>query len=307
MEPATIKFWLVLAALALAAWLFRRWRRRHPLVPTPFADFPVRMAQVGDWRIRYHMSGRGPAVVLLHGIGANLFCWRQLVLLLSGRFTAVAMDLPGFGQSSKPADAHYGLDEQVERLRGFFKELGLSQFYLVGNSMGGNIALWYALRHPDQVMATAVIAPATSPELIPLSTKRWLWLSRPISFMLTRGAMRWAHGRTVTRKHLVDGDRVEETYKTYGGRHEAVRSFLLAAEAIRDPRLARELRELRSPTLILWGSEDKLVSRQVIDGLESALPAAFSDVHIGGGHHLQEDDPHWVAEKIEAFFARITG
>jgi pimeloyl-ACP methyl ester carboxylesterase len=56
----------------------------------------------------------------------------------------------------------------------------------------------------------------------------------------------------------------------------------------------------------LWGSKDKLVSRRVIDALEKALPQAESFVHIGGGHHLQEDEPDWVAEKVTSFFLRDT-
>jgi pimeloyl-ACP methyl ester carboxylesterase len=62
---------------------------------------------------------------------------------------------------------------------------------------------------------------------------------------------------------------------------------------------------LRKPALVLWGSDDLLVSRQVIDDLESALDAPESHVHPDGGHHLQEDDPRWVAGKIDAFFSKI--
>jgi pimeloyl-ACP methyl ester carboxylesterase len=115
--------------------------------------------------------------------------------------------------------------------------------------------------------------------------------------------MRWAHRRTVTQKNRVDAARVEETYLTYGRNHEAVRSFLAATESIRDPRLGQRLSQLEQKVLILWGSEDRLVPRKVINALETALRASESHVHIGGGHHLQEDEPVWVAEKIDSFFS----
>lgn len=290
-------------ALALLIYSVIRWWKRHPAVTTPFAGFPVNMAKVGEWQIRYHISGRGPYMVLLHGLGANLFCWRRLVPLLATRYTVVALDLPGFGASSKPPGAHYGLDEQVKRLGDFLDELGIKKTFLVGSSMGGNIALWFALNFPERSLGCAVIAPATSSRLIPLSTKPWLWLSHPIAMTLGRGVMRWAHHQTVSRKELVDRDRVEETYQTYGQNAEAVRSFLAATETIRDPRLAKRLGEIKSPVLVLWGSEDRLVKRQVIDDLEAALAAKESHVHIGGGHHLQEDDPEWVTRKIDRFFS----
>lgn len=119
--------------------------------------------------------------------------------------------------------------------------------------------------------------------------------------------MRWAHGRTVSRRDRVDKDRVEETYFTYGRQPGAVRSFLLATAAIRDARFGdatfrSAFKELKNKVLILWGSNDRLVNKKVITDLEAALPAAESHVHLGGGHHLQEDEPEWVAEKLSEFF-----
>lgn len=293
---------LLALAVAVAIYAAIKWHRRPRLAPTPFADIPVQIVKAGDWRIRYHVSGQGPHMVLLHGIGANLFCWRWIVPLLAKRFTVIALDLPGFGQSDKHPGATYGLDEQVERLKQFFNALGIKQTYLVGNSMGGNVALWYALTYPRQCLGTVLIAPAVSPKLVPLSVKPWMWVAEPASYLIGRRLMNWAHRRTVTRKERVDRDRVEETFKTYGRNPQAIRSFLSATDCIRDPRLFARLKEIKSKVLILWGSEDRLVPRQVIDGLESALAAPESHVHLGGGHHLQEDEPEWIYEKIDAFF-----
>ncbi len=295
----------LIIALVCLAFAGAVYFKRRPAAPwIPFTDVPVQIAEAGGWNVRYHLSGKGPYIVLLHGIGANLYCWRTLVPLLNTHFTTLALDLPGFGQSGKLPGAQYGLDEQVERLRVVLHELGIKKTYLVGNSMGGNIALWFALRFPDQVLGTVVIAPATSPSLIPLSAKPWTWLAGPASLVTSRTLMKWAHQRTVSKTHLVGRDRVEETFRTYGGNREAIRSFMLATESIRDSRLAQQLSHLKSRVLILWGSRDRLVSRKVIDALESALVERESHVHLGGGHHLQEDEPEWVAGKIDAFFSR---
>src|SRR5262249_33929627 len=144
-------FFAATALLVLGA-LVWWWSRRPLKLPTPFADIPVQSVKAGDWSIRYHASGKGPHIVLLHGIGANLFCWRTLIPCLNGKYGLVALDLPGFGQSSKLPRARYGLDDQVERLHAFLTAIGIKQTYLVGNSMGGNIALWYALKYPDDVL-----------------------------------------------------------------------------------------------------------------------------------------------------------
>jgi triacylglycerol lipase len=289
-----------LAVLGFLVWLWFYTRPRAGFIP--FGDFKTQTLEAGEWQIRYHQSGRGPHLLLLHGIGANLFCWRWVVPLLNSRFTVTAIDLPGFGRSSKPAGAGYGLDEQTERLALILDALGIARTYIVGNSMGGNIALWFAVKFPERAEGLGLIAPATSARLMPLPLEKLAWLSVPASLMLSRHAMKWAHGRTVSKRDLVDNDRVEETYFTYGRQPLAVRSFMLAAAAIRDARLVSSLKDLKTPVLILWGSNDKLVSRKVIDDLESALPAAESHVHLGGGHHLQEDEPEWVSEKLSEFF-----
>ncbi len=272
--------------------------------PTP-AQYPesisTKILESGGWNLRYHQSGQGPDLLLLHGIGANLFCWRKLIPLLSSHYRVTALDLPGFGGSSKPAGAHYGLDDQAERIAKALSDLNIECTAVIGSSMGANIALWLALKYPHHINALALIAPATNPKLVPVSIKSWIWASLPISLMLNRLAVKWAHGRTVSNTVFVDTESVEETYRTYGRQAAAVRSFMLATEAIRDARLLPGLAHLRQKVLILWGSKDKLVNRSVIDNLAKALPKAESEVHLGGGHHLQEEEPEWLAEKIQAF------
>src|SRR5438128_2395849 len=89
---------LLCLLLAAAATLYI-WRRKSS-VAQPFADVPVQFVEVNGWKLRYHKSGKGPYLLLLHGLGANLYCWRYVVPLLAKRFTVIAPDLPGFGQSS---------------------------------------------------------------------------------------------------------------------------------------------------------------------------------------------------------------
>ncbi len=293
-----------LTALAVFVLLFSYWlwRRLGPQEFLPFADFKTQTLDLGEWQIRYHQSGGGPHLLLLHGIGANLFCWRWLIPLILNKYTVTAIDLPGFGQSSKPPGAGYGLDDQSERLVAILDKLKIAQTYIVGNSMGANIALWFALKNPDRVTSLALIAPATSSKLMPLPLEKLAWLAGPAALMLSRQAMTWAHRRTVSRRDRVDKDRVEETFATYGRSPKAVRSFLMATAAIRDARLISSLKDFKTSVLILWGSNDRLVDRKVIDDLETALPKAESLVHVGGGHHLQEDEPEWVAEKLTEFF-----
>lgn len=289
------------ALVALFAWGLYVWLAPRQ-GPSPFSDFKTLLVEAGGWTFRYHQSGRGPHLVLIHGLGANLFTWRWIIPHLAKNFTVTALDLPGFGASSKHMTETYGLDEQTERLEKFFKRLGIDKMYLVGNSMGGNIVLWYGLTRPDQVIGLSLIAPASSPGLVPLPLSKLSWLAGPASLFLTRWAIHRAHLSSVSKKHLVERDRVEETFRTYGRKADAVRSFILATDAIRDKRLRERVADLAPPTILLYGSMDKVVPQKVVDSLEALLPAVERHVHIGGGHHLQEDEPEWVTEKLVSFF-----
>src|SRR6478609_6537136 len=112
---------MLIAALIIvaAAVAFVSWRARRGLKPFALTTETV---QVGEWTWRYHTSGRGPNLILIHGIGANLYCWSHLIPLLTPHYKVWAIDLPGFGASSKSTHEHYGLDDQVERLEQFMNE-----------------------------------------------------------------------------------------------------------------------------------------------------------------------------------------
>ena len=283
-------------ALAFGFWL---WTRKPRKLKERFG-LSTETIRVDDFDIRFHRSGRGPHLILLHGIGADLQCWRYLVPILQKTFTVVALDLPGFGQSSKLPSVSYGLDAQAERLCRFFDCLSIKSAFVIGNSMGGNLALWLAIAHRHRVKGVAVIAPPS--RVLPASLKKLTWVARPASYLVARPAVRWIHRLTVSRSELVSRERVEETFKVYRGNPEALASFLMATETLSDARLMKRLKEIDQPVLILWGSRDRLVSRRMIRILERALPHHQSEVHVGGGHHLQEDEPQWVADKIREFF-----
>ena len=294
-------------AAAWAALVVRRRRARTGTTsPGPIgAEFKTQTVTVGRWTWRVHRGGRGPTLLLLHGLGADLYCWRSLAALLKDQYSLIIPDLPGFGGSSKHDDVNYGLDDQIPRLVELLDHLKVGRIAVVGNSMGGNIALWFALRQPGRVRAVVAIAPAVSPRLIPPGLNYFSWVAQPLSYLATTSAIGWIHGRTVSRANVIDAERIRQTLTTYGRQQAAIRTLLRATEAIRDARLPLGLARIEAPVMILWGSRDRLVSRAVIDGLEQALPHAQSYVHLGGGHHLQEDEPEWTAEKLTSFFRQL--
>ena len=119
-------------------------------------ELRLRGGEVDGLSLHYLVEGRGPAVVLLHGLGGFAASWRHNIGPLAARATVYSLDLPGFGRSGKPR-AHYGLAYFARALHGFLEGLGVSQASLVGHSLGGAIAVTYALTHPTRVERLALL------------------------------------------------------------------------------------------------------------------------------------------------------
>lgn len=119
-------------------------------------ELRLRGGEVDGLSLHYLVEGRGPAVVLLHGLGGFAGSWRHNIAPLASRATVYALDLPGFGRSAKPR-ARYGLTFFARALHGFLDGLGVAQASLVGHSLGGAVAVTYALTHPARVERLALL------------------------------------------------------------------------------------------------------------------------------------------------------
>ena len=140
------------------------------------ANLTIKSVDIPDFKIVYAEGGTGDTIIMVHGSGGSKDNWLYLAKYFTPNYRVIIPDLSGHGDSSKPQNANYSHTSQVERLNLFAKELKLTKFHLVGNSMGGNIAGNYAADHPDMVKtlalfdASGVHAPVKS-ELIILLEK----------------------------------------------------------------------------------------------------------------------------------------
>ena len=133
---------LIMGLLALlVGWIWRQWLKASPPGELPEYVYPAvpqgRWAQMPFGRIHYLEAGTGPNLVLIHGLGASVFCWRLLIPLLAKKFRVIALDLSGFGLSDKRLDLEYGLDAQTARVEEFLASIKVDKFDVVGSSMGG--------------------------------------------------------------------------------------------------------------------------------------------------------------------------
>ena len=104
------------------------------------ASLQYKSVHVGDHEIVYLEGGHGETILMLHGFAANKDNWTRFAKLISPAYHVVALDLPGFGESTCLEDASYSIADQAKRLTQFADAIGLKKFHIVGNSMGGHIA-----------------------------------------------------------------------------------------------------------------------------------------------------------------------
>lgn len=114
-----------------------------------------------DWAyLENDLKGQKPTLLQVHGFGASKENWLDLSRHLQHDFHLVLVDLPGHGETSFDPAVRYDIDDQVQRLHAFTQAIGIAQFHMIGNSMGGAISALYAATHPDNVASVMLLNPS---------------------------------------------------------------------------------------------------------------------------------------------------
>ena len=287
--------------LCLGGLLLGQRRRRVP-APTGLDWLALgksRFVDIDGFRLRYVQRGEGPDLLLLHGIGASVVSFRYLLPLLARHYRVTALDLPGFGESSKLPEADYGLDAQTERVIHFLDRLGIGQTALLGASMGGAIALWLARLAPARFPRVVTLAPAADGSMLPRFPV--MWMASLVSAVMGRWLAWLILSFNVRRRELVTAEHVAAYLRPYQQGDAAVRTFFAAIALLRDSRLPAELATVEVPVLILSAARDRLIPLRQSVALGAKLPLATLQTHLEAGHHLMEDAPGWVAQAALSF------
>jgi pimeloyl-ACP methyl ester carboxylesterase len=249
-------------------------------------------------------------VLLVHGLGGTKLSFLPAMLRLASSHRAIAVDLPGFGDSYKPLDAPYHPPFFARALIELMDALGIAQAHVVGNSMGGRIALDLGLRHPERVGRLALLSPSLAwrcdrtwaplirllaPQLALLhAMPRWL-VEGMVDRLVPRGTPGWMKSGI---------DEFVRTYRTPRGRV----AFWAAARQIylEEPWGERgfwtRLATLQPPALFVWGRRDALVPIGFMPHVQRALPSA-RHLELDCGHVAHLERPRQTYEVLAAFFA----
>jgi pimeloyl-ACP methyl ester carboxylesterase len=262
--------------------------------------------------VTYRMAGRGPALLLLHGVTNSSQTWECVAPLLSRRFTLIAPDLLGHGQSATPR-GDYSLGAHASGVRDLLTALGHDRVTVIGHSFGGGIALQFAYQFPERCerlvlvssgglgrevhfLLRAAALPGADYVLPLLTSGHLLGVGRGVGSVL-----RWAR--------LAPGGDVDVLARGFASLQDAGsrQAFLHTVRAVIDvggQRVsAHDRLELaaRIPTLIVWGEHDSIIPVAHGEAAHEAMPGSRLEVFPGAGHMPHDADPERFARVLIEF------
>jgi abhydrolase domain-containing protein 6 len=322
-------------------WAFCRHPRCHHLLPRPTLlhrqmlpfflgalDLMLRMTRSPDaliecvrrfnrrlcgvrWRAQrvgariwpYLEGGRGEHVVLLHGFGADKDRFGALLRMGRG-YHLVAPDIPGFGQHRPTGAARYDIDTQVRRLERFVDAVGLARFHLMGISMGGYMAAYYAARNTDRVRSLCLMDSAGfSSPVASDAMRRFLHDGCNVLLPADGAGLQLMVDHLLHRRVEIPGTLMRywlEQTLALRPRHRKLMEDLLDGGLYLLDGVATGI---QAPTLVIWGAQDRICHVSTVDTILALIENCRAYVLHGCGHIPYIEFP-WLSVGLYRDFLR---
>jgi pimeloyl-ACP methyl ester carboxylesterase len=287
------------------------------LLETALADSDSRFVLINGINVHYKQLGSGePVMILLHGFGASVFSWREVMAPLANSGTVIAFDRPAFGLTQRPMPGEwqgqnpYSPEAQVALVIGLMDALEIDQAILIGNSAGGTVALSTVLAHPQRISGLVLVDAAVySGGGAPAWIRPLFWLPQYDRI-----------GQLISRSLLQNGDRLIETAWHDPTRisPEVIEGYqkpLLAnnwdralwelTQASNESGLADRLGEVQLPVLVVSGDDDRLVPTDQSVRLSEEIDGARLVVFATCGHVPQEECPDQFLQAVQPFVVSL--
>jgi len=239
--------------------------------------------KVGGLDIHYLTGGQGEPLIVIHGGGGNgARAWMKNIEALAGNYTVYVPDLPGFGHS-QPMEGDYYIPELVEFVEAFSRSLGLKRFYLLGHSLGGGIALNYALEFPYRVTKLVLVSSLCLGREIAL----WVRFLSNCMFSQSIGkavlailkAVKWVAGKLFATVEFVIP--LSRFSLSLGRKVTTLKEQPVV--------LLHRLSEVMVPTLVVWGAKDPILPVEQAYAAAELIPDCQVKVFEGCGHSVYRD------------------
>jgi len=275
------------------------------------ADLDSKFITINGISVHYKEQGSGDKTyILLHGFGASLFSWREVMPELAKSGRVIAFDRPAFGLTSRPltwqGESPYGPEAQVALTIDLMNALSVQKAYLVGHSAGGVIALNTALQFPDRVSGlvlvdAAVFAGGGAPNwtLPILKTPQTNHLGPLLARQLQTS------GDNFLRSAWHDPSKI--TLEIYDGYHKPLEAnnwdiaLWNLTKSTKNLGLDKKLANVTVPTLMIAGDDDQIVPTNDSRKIAKEIPNSTLSIIAAAGHLPQEENPTDFMKAIESF------
>ena len=276
-------------------------------------DMPeVRRLAIHGHSVAFRTAGEGPVLVLVHGMAGSAETWRHIVPALARRFTVLAPDLLGHGESAKPP-GEYSIGAHANLLRDLLAALGHERATLVGQSFGGGVVMQLAYQFPERcerlvLVSSGGLGREVSPLLrglaVPGVEHVFPLVCSPALRNVGRRLAAWL-GHALVRPTPV----LEEVWRSYASLadDDARRAFFRTLRAVIDPggqsvsAADRLYLASRVPTLIVWGARDSLIPVEHAFTAHAAVPGSRLEIFPDAGHFPHCEAPERFVEAVVHF------
>ncbi len=276
----------------------------------------VEFVTIHGHRRAFVKAGSGPAVLLLHGLGCDHTTWSPVIDTLAQRFTVIAPDLLGHGQSAKPR-ADYTVGGFANGMRDLLTVLGINRATVVGHSFGGGVAMQFAYQYPERterlvLVASGGLGPEVSPVIRAVTAPGFHQLAGVLTLPglrhLSTATLRAAAATGV--RQLRDLDEVAGVLETFTDPHarEAVRHVVRGVVDWRGQMITMSDRAYLTeamPMAVVWGRDDMAIPVKHANLVAELAPMARVEVIADAGHFPHKDHPQRFA-RILGDFIRST-
>jgi pimeloyl-ACP methyl ester carboxylesterase len=264
-------------------------------------------------RVQFTIAGRGPPVVLIHGVAGRASQWDQIVALLADAHTVLAPDLLGHGESAKPR-GDYSLGAHASGIRDLLVGLDIERASIVGHSLGGGIAMQFAYQFPERCERLVLVSSGGLGESVhPLLRAATLPGSEFVLPLVAHPRVLEVASlvpRALGRIGLRSGPDLTEMARGYQSlsNAEARSAFIHTLRSVIDPTgqringSDRLYLASKMPSLIIWGRRDRIIPVEHAQPAHEGMPGSRLEVFEQAGHFPQLDEPLRFARTLEDFF-----
>lgn len=277
-------------------------------VERQFSGLSSHTVELDDVTIKYLRGGRGEPLIMLHGFGADKDNWTRIAKYLSKHYDVIALDIPGFGESTQTLALDYDVFSQVARLDAFANALNIDKFHLAGSSMGGYIAGNFAAKHAKKVKALWLISPfgvmtaepsemfvavknGANPAVLPRNESEFNDL---FDFLFVEPP--FIPSPIVTHLAQKSADRVIINTKIFEQMHR-----MKDNRPYPDSPLEQALKDYTGNVLVTWGDKDRVLNVDGARVLSTIIPQANIDIMKDVGHLPMLEKPKSSAQTFIAF------